>query len=102
MCNTLSPARWNELDCKFSKIISNLHHLLGHDQIKNDEAADAFGQILGDFLENENDFKDVGKELFKKKTTTSLLEAKTLKAELKKKARSIKQRRKTKRTSRRQ
>ena len=87
---TLSPARWNELDCKLSKSISNLHHLLGHDQIKNDVAAESFGQILSDFLENETEFKEVEKEFFKKKTATSLEEAKVLKAELKKKARSKK------------
>ena len=84
---TLSPARWKELDTKLNESISDLHHLLGHNQIPNDVAADQFCDILADFLEKEPEFKKVEREFFKKKESTTLEEAKTLKTELRRLAR---------------
>ena len=60
----LSPARWSELDKEINKSISNLHHLLGHNQLPNDEAADQFGMILSDFLKTQPEFQEVEKEFF--------------------------------------
>ena len=85
---TLSEDRWNKLDGKINKNISNLHHLLGQDQVPSDEAAVLFGAILKDFLEKEPEFQELQKKFFKKKESTTVEEARLLKKDLKKKARA--------------
>ena len=83
----LTEAKWKELDNKISKETSNLHHLLGHDQVPPDEAAVLLGEILKDFLEEEPEFQELQKTFFKQKESTTLEEARILKRDLKKKAR---------------
>ena len=84
----LSELRWKELDSNINKEMGNLHNLLGNNQIPSDEAASLFGKILSDFLENEPEFKEIEKEFFKQKESTTQEEARLTKKDLKKKSKA--------------
>ena len=82
----LTGPRWDELDCHINDLIGPLHYRLSCGETPSNVAADELAGIVSFFLKTVPEFKEVEKQFFERKQSTSLEEARILKKELKRKA----------------